>query len=81
MRAKFLKAVRKPRDSNRGDVRVLFMLDANGRVVKSQLSRSSGDDKLDRAALAAVERAAPYPPIPEGSGKSTWVFTVPVSIN
>jgi len=81
VRAKFLKAVRKPRDSNRGDVRVLFMLDANGRVVKSQLSRSSGDDKLDRAALAAVERAAPYPPIPEGSGKSTWVFTVPVSIN
>jgi len=81
VRAKFLKAVRKPRDSERGDVRVLFMLDANGRVVKSQLSRSSGDDKLDRAALAAVERAAPYPPIPEGSGKSTWVFTVPVSIN
>ena len=81
VRAKFLKALRKPKDARRGEVRVIFRLDANGRVIKSKLSRSSGDDKLDQAALAAIERAAPYPPIPVGAGKSTWDITIPIGIN
>lgn len=81
VRAKFLKALRKPKDAKRGEVRVIFRLDANGRVIKSKLSRSSGDDKLDQAALAAIERAAPYPPIPAGAGKSTWDITIPIGIN
>lgn len=81
VRAKLLKAVRKPRDSDSGDVRVMFTLDANGRVTYAALSRSSGDAKLDQAAMAAIERAAPYPKIPQGTGKSSWSFTIPIGIN
>ncbi len=81
MRAKLLKAVRKPRGSDGGEARVMFTLDANGRVLSAKLSKSSGDDKLDQAAFAAVERGAPYPAIPEGAGKSTWSFTIPIAVN
>lgn len=81
VRAKLLKAVRTPRGSDGGEARVMFTLDANGRVLSAKLSKSSGDDKLDQAAFAAVERGAPYPAIPEGAGKSTWSFTIPIAVN
>jgi protein TonB len=51
---------------------------AGGKVMKVALARSSGNDALDNAALAAVDRAAPFPPIPEAAGRSSWSFTVPV---
>ncbi len=81
VRSKLIKSVRKP--SGRyagGEARVMFTLDARGRVLTASLSRSSGDDKVDKAVLAAVNRAAPFPPIPEGAGKSTWSFTFPLVI-
>lgn len=81
VRSKLIKSVRKP--SGRyagGEARVMFTLDARGRVLNASLSRSSGDDKVDKAVLAAVSRAAPFPPIPEGAGRSTWSFTFPLVI-
>jgi len=81
VRSKLVKAVRKPSGSyDGGEARVMFTLDAKGRVLSASLSRSSGDAKVDMAVLAAVERAAPFPPIPEGAGKSTWSFTFPLLI-
>lgn len=81
VRSKLIKAVRKPSGRfDGGEARVMFTLDASGRVLKASLSRSSGDDKVDKAVLAAVGRAAPFPPIPEGAGKSTWSFTFPLVI-
>lgn len=62
----------------KGEAEVRFTLDAGGRVLKLSLARSSGNAALDAAALAAVERAAPFPPIPEGAGRASWSFTVPL---
>jgi protein TonB len=81
VRSKLIKSVRKPSGRyDGGEARVMFTLDARGRVLTASLSRSSGDDKVDKAVLAAVSRAAPFPPIPEGAGKSTWSFTFPLVI-
>lgn len=81
VRSKLIKSVRKPSGRyDGGEARVMFTLDAKGRVLNASLSRSSGDDKVDKAVLAAVSRAAPFPPIPEGAGKSTWSFTFPLVI-
>ncbi len=81
VRSMLIKSVRKPSGRfDGGEARVMFTLDARGRVLNASLSRSSGDDKVDKAVLAAVGRAAPFPPIPEGAGKSTWSFTFPLVI-
>lgn len=74
------KAVRRPKGRyDGGEVRIMFTLDASGRVTKSALASSSGDTKVDDAAFAAVGRAK-FPPIPESAGKSTWSFTFPLVI-
>ena len=62
-----------------GEAHVTFTVAANGGISGVKLSRSSGNAALDDAALAAVERAAPFPPIPEDAGRSSWTFTVPVA--
>lgn len=62
-----------------GEAHVTFTVAANGGISGIKLSRSSGNAALDDAALAAVERAAPFPPIPEDAGRSSWTFTVPVA--
>ena len=78
--ARLSKAVRRPRGSfDGGEVRIMFTLDAAGHVIKTALAKSSGDSKVDDAAFAAVGRAS-FPPIPEGTGKSTWSFTFPLVI-
>lgn len=61
-----------------GEALVRFTVGASGKVVKVAFARSSGNDALDTAALAAVDRAEPVPPIPEAAGRSSWSFTVPV---
>lgn len=62
-----------------GEAEVAFTVAANGGVSGIRLSRSSGNAALDDAALAAVERAAPFPPIPEDAGRSSWTFSIPVA--
>ncbi len=62
------------------DVTVAFTVTASGGLGGARIARSSGSSALDSAALAAVQRAAPFPPIPEGAGRSTWQFTVPLGI-
>jgi protein TonB len=47
-----------------GEALVAFEIDARGRPLDLRTERSSGHGALDRAALEAVERAAPLP----------WVF-------
>ncbi|WP_245968232.1 energy transducer TonB [Hephaestia caeni] len=41
-----------------------FRLDRRGKVLESWVQRSSGSEMLDNAALAALDRAQPLPPIP-----------------
>ncbi len=61
-------ALRRTPRKFRGDhveLRVHLQLDGEGKVRKAQLARTSGIPELDRHALEAVARAAPFLPPPE----------------
>jgi protein TonB len=80
VQAKVTRAAKYPSKArgDAGEALVSFTVGASGTVTKVALARSSGNAALDTAALAAVDRAAPFPPIPEAAGRSSWSFTVPV---
>ena len=59
-----------------GETTVSFSVDGSGRASAISVVASSGDDVLDQAAIAAVRRASPFPPIPSAAGRSAWPFTV-----
>lgn len=63
-----------------GDVVVSFTVTASGGLGGVSIARSSGAAKLDAAAIAAVKRAAPFPKIPNGAGRSSWQFTIPMGL-
>jgi protein TonB len=82
--SKLRRAVRSvPRGARGGarrDVHVAFVVTANGGLGSVRISQSSGSPELDQAALASVRRAAPFPPIPAGAGRSSWSFSVPLGL-
>lgn len=80
IQAKVTRAAKYPSKArgDAGEALVSFTVGAGGKVMQVALARSSGNAALDKAALAAVDRAAPFPPIPEDAGRSSWSFTVPV---
>jgi len=47
-----------------GDVLIVFHLDRQGRLIGSRIVRSSGSAALDKAGLALVRQAQPFPPPP-----------------
>ncbi|GAB6082461.1 hypothetical protein JCM30471_34990 [Desulfuromonas carbonis] len=47
-----------------GETRVAFLIRADGQIEHLRIEQSSGRPLLDRQALAAVDRAAPFPPPP-----------------
>jgi protein TonB len=65
----------------RSDVLVSFTVNAGGGLGGLHIARSSGSPELDRAALAVVQRAAPFPPIPPESGRRNWSFTLPLGLH
>jgi protein TonB len=67
------------RDRLSGEVHVSFTVSANGGVGGISVVRSSGYPVLDQAAIATVQRAAPFPAIPEAAGRGSWPFTVPLA--
>jgi protein TonB len=79
---KLLRAVRKPRGVRkaRGNVVVHFTVRKNGSVSGVKLARSSGSAPFDQAVLKAVQRASPFPPIPDAARKRSWTFTLPVGM-
>lgn len=52
-----------------GRVTLDFSLGAKGELRSCRVAQSSGNPDLDRAALEAVQRAAPFPPPPAGLGR------------
>ena len=56
-----------------GTAVVRFTLNARGGVVSAKIVRSTGHAVLDRAALAMVKRASPFPAIPAGLGASITI--------
>jgi protein TonB len=47
-----------------GTVVVRFVLNREGAVIESAVTKSSGNDVLDREALEILRRASPFPPFP-----------------
>lgn len=64
----------------RGSVSVSFVVTSSGSVASARVSRSSGDGRLDSAAVGAV-RAARVPAPPAGLGGSSHAFSIPLSFN
>ena len=59
-----------PRTSVAGVVVMKFTVATDGTLLSKEVATSSGSTVLDQAAVAALDRAAPFPPIPpEVSGK------------
>lgn len=82
VRAKVARSVKTPKGKfEGGEARIIVLIGANGQLLKSTMSRSSGDPKVDDAAAAAVKRAAPFPPIPEALGQSSVSVTLPILID
>lgn len=57
-----------------GTVVVSFGISSSGGITHVSISRSSGSATLDNAARSAVRSAGPFPPPPNGAGRS---FSVP----
>lgn len=64
-----------------GTVTLGFTLDAAGNLVRSQVRQSSGQFLLDRMALQALRRAAPFPAPPQDVAGFPLAFTVPVEFH
>ena len=83
VRTKLRRAQRYPSAAKRqrlkGEAHVRFTIARNGSVSAIRIVRSSGSDILDQAAVDTVRRAAPFPRIPDGAGRSSWGFTVPLA--
>lgn len=61
-----------------GTARVVFGLDASGRVRFARLARSSGSAVFDQASVAAVRAAAPFPAPPATLNETELVFEAPI---
>lgn len=49
-----------------GTVLIGFTISPSGQVLTREVKKSSGSKVLDDAAMAALDRAAPFPPMPAG---------------
>ncbi|MCO6408230.1 energy transducer TonB family protein [Hoeflea alexandrii] len=59
----------------RGVVHVSFHVSTSGQAVRVTVSRSSGNARVDKAALAHIKRAAPFPRPPSGARTR---FVIPI---
>lgn len=58
---------------------VRFLLNADGTLKKVEIIKKSGHDILDKAALNAVQLAAPFLKIPRELGVASLEFKIPIS--
>ncbi|MFN0218007.1 MAG: energy transducer TonB [Hyphomicrobium sp.] len=66
-----------PRSRVAGTVVMKFTVGTRGELISKEVATSSGHPALDNAAIAALERAAPFPPIPPEVSVSPLAFTQP----
>jgi protein TonB len=62
-----------------GTVVVGFLLDRVGAVIESAVTKSSGNDVLDREALEILRRASPFPPFPAAKPGPQDLYIAPVN--
>lgn len=66
-----------PRSRLAGTVVVKFKIGPNGELLSREVTASSGSPVLDEAAVAALDRAAPFPPMPSAVAHEPLVVSVP----
>ncbi len=66
-----------PRSTQSGTVLVGFTVDSKGDIVTRTILQSSGSKILDDAALASLDRAAPFPPPPGEVASKSLELQVP----
>ena len=64
-----------PRSRRTGTVVVKFTVGTDGGLLGRDVMSSSGVEVLDRAAISALDRAAPFPPIPPDVSGGPMTFT------
>jgi len=62
-----------------GVVMVKFVLNRAGDVIDSAVTKSSGNDVLDREALAILRRASPFPAFPAAKPDAQDTYIAPVN--
>ena len=62
-----------------GTVIVRFVLNRAGGVIASAVTRSSGNDVLDREAIEILRRASPFPVFPAAKPGAQDVYIAPVN--
>ena len=66
-----------PRSRQAGTVMVRFTVGPDGNLISRAVEKSSGSTVLDEAAVAALDRAAPFPPMPQNVAKGPIEVSVP----
>jgi protein TonB len=66
-----------PRSRQSGTVLVRFTVGPKGQLLSREVEKSSGSKLLDDAALAALDRASPFPPMPENLAQGPIEVQVP----
>ncbi|QEY12120.1 TonB family protein [Cellvibrio sp. KY-YJ-3] len=61
-----------------GNVRVAVVVDRDGNLISSSIIESSQYDLLNREALEAIKRSAPFPALPEAISGTRFEFSVPM---
>ncbi len=71
------KAKRNPRVAASGTVVLRYTIGIDGQLLSKEVATSSGSKSLDEAATEALDRAAPFPPIPPEVSVQPLAFTQP----
>lgn len=66
-----------PRSRLAGTVWVKFTIGPNGELMSREITTSSGSKVLDDAAVAALDRAAPFPAMPNNVADEPLIVSVP----
>jgi protein TonB len=67
---KKVHATRKKPGAGRGTAVIGFTLAPDGALVSARVLQGSGSESLDQIALDHIRRSAPFPPAPDGAGRS-----------
>ena len=62
-----------------GQVVVRLVIQRDGSLQSSSMTRSSGFRELDESAVRLVQRAAPYPPVPDTLAGTVFEFLLPIT--
>lgn len=78
IKSRLVKHKLRPSGKNKGSAVIVFTVLRSGTVSNLRISHRSGNKKIDRAALAMVIYASPFPRIPRG-GPRRMKFKIKIS--